>query len=164
MRSDLVAAWFGNTIPFFVPLLAALVIIPLLGILPLRQRTQKAAIAAELAAHGASWIIVLGYLAIWIPGTRKIFQDFGVELSSLSMNIIQIADVRSPGWGILLVVFSAGVFVADGMVYSLLWTNGAPHSIRTRFSLVMMLVPLSILLAVAMALVPSLIKFMSLLD
>jgi hypothetical protein len=158
MRSELIAAWLGNNTPFLVPLLVALAIIPLLGMLPLRLRTQQAAIAAELAAHGASWIIVLVYSAIWIPRARKISQDFGVEPSGVSMLVIQIADFLSPGWAVLLAVFSAGIVVADGMVYSHLWTKGAPPSIRNRFSLVMMLVPLFFLLAVAMAVVTSLMK------
>jgi len=144
--------------PFLLPLVLLTAILLLVGLQPLRQRARKAAIAVELGAHAASWIIVLAYAAIWIPRARKIFQDFGVELSGLSVLIIQIADLMVPASVILVV--SAIVLAADGVIYSLLWRNEASQTVRNRFSLFMTLVPLSIMMVFGTAIYLPLLKLM----
>lgn len=128
-----------------LPLVLLTAIVLLVGLLPLRQRTRKAAIAAELGAHATSWIIVLAYAAIWMPRSAKVFQDFGIEVSSLSVPVIKFADLMAQPWALLIV--SGIVLAADGIIYSLLWTDGVPQATRNRFSLFMTLVPLSIMLA-----------------
>jgi hypothetical protein len=137
---------------FFVPLTA---VVLLVGLLPLRQRARNAAIAVELGAHAASWIIVLAYAAIWIPPARKVFQDFGVELSGLSLLLIQIADLIAQP--LVMLIVSAIVLAADAIIYSSLWGSEASQTVRNRFSLCMALVPLSMMMVVGTAIyLPSL--------
>jgi hypothetical protein len=137
----------------FVPLTA---IVLLVGLLPLRQRARQTAIALELGAHATSWIIVLAYAAIWIPPWRKIFQDFGVELSGLSLLLIQIADLIAQP--LVMLIVSAIVLAADGIIYSSLWGNEGSQTVRNRFSLFMTLVPLSMMLVVGTAIYLPLLK------
>jgi len=145
--------------PFLVPFVLFLGIVLLAGILPLRQRTRGVAIAAELGAHAASWIVIFVYVAIWVPRARKIFQDFGIELSSLSMLVIQIADLMAYPAGMLIV--SAGMLAADGIIYSRLWGSDVSPSTRNRFSLFMTLIPLFVLLFIGTTIIVGLFKFMA---
>ena len=80
-----------------------------------------------------------------MPRSAKVFQDFGIEVSSLSVPVIKFADLMAQPWALLIV--SGIVLAADGIIYSLLWTDGVPQATRNRFSLFMTLVPLSIMLA-----------------
>jgi hypothetical protein len=130
--------------PFLLPLVLFSAGILLAGILALRPRTRGAAVAAELAAHGASWIVVFIYAAIWIPWARKLLQDFGIELSSLSMLVIQIADLMADP--VVIVIMTVSLLAADGIIYSLLWRSEASPLARKRFSLLMTLIPLLVML------------------
>ena len=137
---------------FLLPLVLLTAIVLLVGLLPLRQRARRPPIAAELGAHAASWIIVLASAAIWIPRASKIFQDFGVELSSLSVLVIQIAQPS------VILIVSAILLAADGVIYSFLWRNDASQTVRNRFSLFMTLVPLSIMMVFGTAIYLPLLK------
>lgn len=141
-----------------LPLVLLTAAVLLVGLVPLRQRTGKAAIAAELGAHAASWIIVLAYAAIWIPRFRKIFQDFGVELSSLSVLVIQIADLLAQP--AVMLITTAIVLAADGIIYARLGRNETSRTTRNRFSLVMTLVPLSIMVIFGTAIYIPLLQLM----
>jgi len=136
---------------FLIPLALFLGAILLAGIVPLRQRTRGVAIAAELGAHAAGWIVVFAYAAIWIPQTRKIFQDFGIELSSFTVLIIQITDLLAHPAAILIV--SASMLAADGIIYSRLWGRDASPSNRNRFSVFMTLVPLFVMFVFGTAII-----------
>ncbi len=144
---------------FFVPLVLFLGVILVAGILPLRQRTLGAAVAAEIAAHAAGWIAVFVYAAIWIPRARKILQDFGIELSSLSMLIIQVADLMANP--VVMLIVAAGLLAADAMIYSLLWRSNVAPSMRNRFSLFTALIPFFVLLLIGWAIFVPLIKLMA---
>jgi hypothetical protein len=139
----------------YIPLTA---VVLLFGLVPLRRRAPGAAIAVELGSHAASWIIVLAYAAIWIPGYRKIFQDFGVESSGLSLLFIPIADFRAQP---LLLVVSAIVLAVDGIIYSSLCGNEVSQTVRNRFSLFMTLAPLSIMVVFGTAIYLPLLKLAS---
>jgi len=143
---------------YLLPLIGLTAVVLVVGLLPLWQRTRRAAIAAELGAHAVGWIIVLAYAAIWIPRYRKIFQDFGFELSSLSMLVIQIADLLAEP--LVMLVVSVIVLAADGMIYSLLWSNAAAPKIRNGFSFLMTLLPLSLMVLFGAAIYPTLLKLM----
>ncbi len=68
------------------------------------------------------------------------FQDFGIELSSLSLLVIQMAQP------LVMLIVCAIVLAFDGIIYSSLWRNGASQTARNRFSLFMTLVPLLVML------------------
>ncbi|HXY36761.1 MAG TPA: hypothetical protein VEI07_21200 [Planctomycetaceae bacterium] len=143
---------------FLLPLGVLTVIILLVGRLPLRRRAREPALAVELGAHAAIWLVVGGCAVIWIPRTRKILHDFGAELSSLSVLVIQIAELMAQP--LVMLIITAIVLAADGVIYSLLWENEAADTARNRFSLFMTLVPLSILLVFASAIYLPLLKVM----
>jgi type II secretory pathway component PulF len=143
---------------YLLPLIGLTAVILVVGLLPLWQRTRRAAIATELGAHAVGWIIVLAYAAIWIPRYRKIFQDFGFELSSLSMLVIQIADLLAEP--LVMLVVSVIVLAADGIIYSWLWKNAAAPKIRNGFSFLMTLLPLSLMVLFGAAIYPTLLKLM----
>ena len=84
--------------------------------------------------------------------------DFGAELSSLSVLVIQIAELMAQP--LVMLIITAIVLAADGVIYSLLWENEAADTARNRFSLFMTLVPLSILLVFASAIYLPLLKVM----
>jgi type II secretory pathway component PulF len=94
----------------------------------------------ELAAHAASWAVVLVSATIWIPRAGKMFQDFGVESSSLSALVIQMAQP------LVMSIVCAIVLAVDGIIYSSLWRSEVSRTVRNRFSLFMTLVPLLIML------------------
>lgn len=125
---------------YLLPLVLLTAIVLLLGLLPLRQRARDAAVAMELGAHAASWAVVLVSATIWIPRAGKMFQDFGIELSSLSLLVIQMAQP------LVMLIVCAIVLAFDGIIYSSLWRNGASQTARNRFSLFMTLVPLLVML------------------
>ncbi|HEV3304260.1 MAG TPA: hypothetical protein VG055_31715 [Planctomycetaceae bacterium] len=143
---------------FLLPIVLLTVVVLLAGLLALRQRARKAAIAMELGAHAASWIIVLVSAAIWTPPARKIFQDFGVEMSSFSVLLIQIADLMAhPS---VMLILCAFVLAADGIIYSFLWRSDFSQTVRNRFSLFMTLVPFSLMLVLGTAIYLPLLKLM----
>jgi hypothetical protein len=125
---------------YLIPLVLLTAIVLLLGLLPLRQRAREAAVAMELAAHAASWAVVLVSATIWIPRAGKMFQDFGVESSSLSALVIQMAQP------LVMSIVCAIVLAVDGIIYSSLWRSEVSRTVRNRFSLFMTLVPLLIML------------------
>jgi hypothetical protein len=147
---------FSLITPFLLPLVLFSAGILLAGILALRPRTRRAAVAAELAAHAASWIAVFVYAAIWIPRARKILQDFGIELSNLSMLVIQIADLMADP--AVMAIVTASLLAADGIIYSLLWRSDFSPSTRRRFSIFMTLVPLLVMLLFETAIIVPLFK------
>ena len=154
----MLASTAGSLMPFLVPLILCSGIVLLAGILPLRQRKRGVAIAAELGAHAASWIVIFVYAAIWIPRARKVFQDFGIELSSLSMLVIQVADLMA--YPAAMLIISASVLAADGTIYSLLWGSDISPSTRNRFSLFMTLIPLFVMLLFGTAIIVPLFQLM----
>ena len=109
--------------------------------------------------HGASWIAVCVYAAVWIPRARKILQDFGIELSSLSMLVIQIADLMADP--VVIVIMTASLLAADGVIYSLLWRSDISPSTRKWFSVLMTLIPLFVMLLFGTAIVVPLFRLMA---
>lgn len=155
----LAASAFSLIAPFVVPWLLFLAGVVVAGLVPLRQRTRSAAVVAELGAHAAGWIAVFAYAAMWIPRARKLLQDFGIEVSSLQMLIIQIADlVADP---VAIVIISVMMLAADGIVYSLLWRSDFSPLTRKRFSLFMTLIPAVVILLFGMAIIVPLYKLVT---
>jgi hypothetical protein len=150
----------GSIMPLLAPFLLIFIpltaIVLLVGLLPLQKRAPNAAIAVELGSHAASWVIVLAYAAFWIPPARKIFQDFGVELSGLSLLLIQMAALMAQP--LVMLIVAAIVLAADWIIYSSLWGNEASQTVRNRFSLFMTLVPLSMMMVLGTAIYLSLTK------
>jgi hypothetical protein len=155
----LLASTASAVASFFVPLIVFLAVILLAGMVPVRQRTRGAAVAAEIGAHAASWIMVAVYAAIWIPRARKIFQDFGIELSTLSMLIIQVGDLMANP--VVMLIVSASMLLLDGIIYSLLWEGNVSPAIRNRFSLFATLIPAFVMLLFGAAVYVPLFKLVS---
>jgi len=135
-----------------------LAVIVLLGLWPSRMRTRQTALFAEVAGHGAGWLMILLYMLIWIPRAEKIFDDFGVELSAVSMCAVQIVDLMSRGWAVVVVPLLCGLLAVDGLVYRRLWADGVPQKTRNRFTLAMTLLPLSAVVLLGEAVVLPLTK------
>jgi hypothetical protein len=157
----LASAMVSQIASLLIPLVLFVVGIVVAGIVPLRQRTRARAIAAELAAHGASWILVFLYAAIWIPRTKKVLQDFGIETSSFSMLMIQIADLLADPLAVMVVMTI--VLAVDAAVYSRLSRSEDPRS-RNRFSVGMTLVPLLLMLGFGFGVLVPLYKLIATLD
>ena len=87
------------------------------------------------------------------------FQDFGIEVSSLSMLVIQIADLMADPLAALII--SASLLAADGIIYSLLWRRNISPVLRTLFSLMATLAPAFALLLFGAAIFVPLFKLMT---
>jgi type II secretory pathway component PulF len=123
------------------------------------SRSAVAALVCGVAVPAVVWTCLVAGLILVVPGYKKTFADFGMQLPRDTLVAIEVTDWVTNYWYVLLLWLPFFV-VADAAVVLLLWRSGR----RGLCGLWCGLMVLLALLAVALAVVAIYLPLMRLLD
>lgn len=66
--------------------------------------------------HLLAWLIVFGYLNVYVPRLKAIFADYGVDLPQAAMAVIQISDLVVECWPVMAILMVLVVIGVDCLI------------------------------------------------
>jgi type II secretory pathway component PulF len=93
---------------------------------PIREKSEMTLNYLRLTTHGISWAVLLALPACGVPKLERIFADFGIPLSNLTMIVIEASHLV-----IAIIAMTVILLVADWFLMARFVRRGDVVSVRS---------------------------------